>query len=287
MLELTGLLTVAGDALARVEAAAARVFALVRTADPVTEPRRPVPLPAHRDISRQGVALEGVALAWPDSNVVVAGVDFRLDGGQRAVVTGPSGAGKSTLAAALVRFLDPVTGAYSVGGVPAADLGGDEVRRAVTWCEQNPWFADTTIADNLRIARPAATDEQLWEALGVVHLDGWARRLPDGLETRLERDAGAMSGGERQRLALARALLGGQQVIVLDEPTAHLDDATAHAVLADLLTATADRAVVVIAHGDTARGIGPEYRIEPTADGPSTWRSVRGTRWWPGPASIR
>ena len=125
-----------------------------------------------------------------------------------------------------------------MGGTDTALLGGEEVRRLVTWCQQDPWFADSTLADNLRIASATATESDLWDALRTVHLDAWAERLPEGLATRLDRDAAAMSGGERQRLALARALVGGHGAIVLDEPTAHLDGTTATAVLTDLLAAT-------------------------------------------------
>lgn len=269
VLELAGQLTIAGDVLARVEAAAARVAALIGRPDPVTEPVEPAELPADRTLD-----LDDVSIAWPDAPPQVTGVDLTLPAGARAVISGPSGSGKSTIAAALVRFLAPVHGTYRIGDADTNDLGGDHVRRSVTWCQQDPWFADSTLADNLRIARPAATDADLWAALAVVHLDAWTHRLPDGLQTRLQRDAGAMSGGERQRLALARALLGGQRAIVLDEPTAHLDGPTGVAVLADLLAATLDQGVIVITHGDTTQGIGPEYRIDNTGKGTARWRAV-------------
>lgn len=264
--ELVGPLAGAGEALARVEASASRVLALLRRPDPVAVPAEPIGLPPSAD-----VALDAVAVAWPGGPTQVAGVDLRVGEGERAVVTGPSGAGKSTIAALLVAFLAPTEGTYQVGGADASALGGDQVRQLVTWCQQDPWFADSTLADNLRVARPEATDAELHRALEVVHLDAWAQRLPDGLATRLALDAGAMSGGERQRLALARALLGGQRALVLDEPTAHLDEATAAAVLRDLLAATADRAVVVIAHGEAAEGLGSTYEVVPTRDGASRW----------------
>ncbi len=267
VVDLVGPLAAAGEALARVEASASRVLALLRRPDPVPEPASPAPLPAGADL-----ALDGVAVGWPGGPLQVDGIDLRVSEGGRAVITGPSGSGKSTIAALLVGFLPPARGRYRVGGTAADELGGDAVRRRVTWCQQDPWFADSTLADNLRIAAPDAGDDELHAALDVAHLGDWARGLPDGLETRLARDAATLSGGERQRLALARALLGGQRAVVLDEPTSHLDAANARVVMRDLLAATADRAVVVIAHGDAAEALGPVHHLDPTDDGPSRWR---------------
>jgi len=252
--------------LARVEASAARVVALLRRPDPVTEPAAPAGTPDRADLE-----LDAVSVGWPGSAAIATGITLRVAEGERVLVTGPSGSGKSTLAATLVRFLGPFDGEVRVGGVDAAALGGDRVREAVTWCQQDPWFADTTLGDNLRIARPGATDDELWAALGIVHLDRWARTLPAGLSTRLERDAAAMSGGERQRLALARALLGARRAVVLDEPTAHLDEATARVVLDDLLAATAAQAVIVMGHDDPTSRIRPAHRLVARVDGPAIW----------------
>jgi ABC-type transport system involved in cytochrome bd biosynthesis fused ATPase/permease subunit len=266
VLELVRPLATTGDMLAGVAAAAGRVQAVLQRPDPVAEPRVPAAAPDRGDL-----ALEDVSLAWPGSLPQVAGIDLVVAEGTRVAITGPSGSGKSTVAAGLVRFLEPVVGDYSVGGCPAEALGGDGVRRLVTWCQQEPWFADTTLADNLRIAMPTAADEQLWTVLRTVHLDEWARRLPSGLATPLSRDADAMSGGERQRLSLARALLGGQRAMVLDEPTAHLDHETGKAVMDDLLAATFDRAVVLITHDPRVAGIDRHHRLAPQRSGPSIW----------------
>lgn len=271
VIELVAPLAAVGDALARVEASAERVRALLRRPEPRPDPAHPGVAPDRGDLR-----LEAVAVGWPGAGPLVEGVDLAVAEGRRAVVTGPSGSGKSTLAVMLVAFLNPSSGTYRVGGVDAEGLTGDAVRARVTWCQQEPWFADSTLADNLRIARPDATDEELWAVLGVVHLARWARSLPDGLATRLERDAEAMSGGQRQRLALARGLLGDRRAIVLDEPTAHLDAETAAVVLEDLLAASADRAVVLIAHGEAGAGTGPTYRIEPRPGRPAHWAGPSG-----------
>ena len=266
VLEMLGPLAVCGEVLARVEASAARVVGLLRRPDPVTEPAHPRGVP-----DGAGLDLDAISVGWPDATAVATGITLQVTEGERVLVTGPSGSGKSTLAATLVRFLEPRAGTVRVGGVDVADLGGDGVRQSVTWCQQDPWFADTTLGDNLRIARPDAADDELWAALETVHLDEWARALPEGLATRLERDASAMSGGERQRLALARALLGAQRAVVLDEPTAHLDQATARAVLDDLLAAAADRAVIVMGHDESTSRITPAHHLLTRAGSPAVW----------------
>lgn len=273
VLELVAPSTAAGELLARVEAAAARVRDLVQRPDPVREPVRPADPP-----SGTAVEVDGASLAWPGGPVQVDRIDLSVAAGDVVVVTGPSGSGKSTVAAALVRFIAPIRGRYRIGGTATDRLGGDLVRRQVTWCQQDPWFAATTLADNLRVARPTATDADLWAALATVHLDGWARSLPDGLATRLGRDAAELSGGERQRLALARALLGDRTTIVFDEPTAHLDGATADDVLRDLLAATTDRGVVVITHDELDRVATATHRVEPRPAAPSRWVADIGSQ---------
>ncbi len=113
----------------------------------------------------------------------------------------------------------------------------------MTWCQQSPWLASTSLRENLRIAAPDAGDDELWAALDAVHLSDWAVALPGGLSSEVGRDGGAMSGGQRQRLALAQVLLAGHSIVVLDEPTAHLDGPTAERVRADLLAALDGRTV--------------------------------------------
>ncbi len=123
----------------------------------------------------------------------------------------------------------------------------------MTWVQQLPWLADTTVRENLRIADPAADDHRLTEALGAVRLDVWLGDLPDGLDTRIGRGGSGMSGGEAQRLALARVLLADHRVVVLDEPTAHLDAGTAEHVLATTLDRFADRTTIVLGHDPALR----------------------------------
>jgi ABC-type multidrug transport system fused ATPase/permease subunit len=162
-------------------------------------------------------------------------------------VVGPSGAGKSTLAAVLLRFL-PYDGSVTLAGVELAALDGDVVRRYVGLCAQDAHVFDTTLEQNLRVARPEATTAELDTALTAARLDSWVDSLPLGLATELGERGAATSGGQRQRLALARALLADFPVLLLDEPGEHLDVETADRLTADLLDATRGRTTVLVTH---------------------------------------
>jgi ATP-binding cassette subfamily C protein CydC len=181
----------------------------------------------------------------------LAGVDLDLLPGRRVALVGPSGAGKSTVAAVLLRLRDLDSGAALLNGVPLDELDPAAVRRAVGGCLADPYVFDSTLRENLRLARPEATQSELDEAARRVRLLDWIRAQPLGWDTPVGAHGAALSGGERQRLALARALLADPQVLILDEPTAHLDPETRDEVLADLLTATVGRTVLLITHDPT------------------------------------
>ena len=178
--------------------------------------------------------------------------DVEVRPGDRLLVTGPSGSGKSTFAAVLVRFLEPSAGTVELVGsdrsIDIRRLAGDDVRRVICLCAQDPHVFDTSIAENVRLARPGATDDEVLAALAAAQLSGWIESLPDGLATLVGEHGSRLSGGQRQRLSLARALLADAPVIVFDEPTEHLDEAMGRALIADLLAATAGRTVVMITH---------------------------------------
>ncbi|WP_395361658.1 thiol reductant ABC exporter subunit CydD [Streptomyces sp. YH02] len=229
----------------RVKHSAERVFEVLDSPVPVHEPARPATPPA----SPFPLELSGLSArhAGQDREALA---DFRLtlEAGRRVAVVGASGSGKTTLAQVLLRFLDVEHGMYRLGGVPAWELDGDAVRRLVGLCAQDAHLFDSSVRENLRLARTGASDEELREALRRARLLDWVDRLPEGLDTLVGEHGSRLSGGQRQRLALARALLADFPVLVLDEPAEHLDLATADALTDDLLRATEGRTTVLITH---------------------------------------
>ncbi len=210
----------------------------------------PVPLSAApRDLpeSFTGLELADVSAHWPDGPAAIEGIDLHLTPGQRIAIVGPSGSGKSTLASVLLGFL-PYSGSARLSGVELRDVAGDELRHQVVLLAQQAHIFDTTIADNVRIADPEATDDDVALALHRARLDEWVETLPQGVRTTVGSFGVAASGGERQRIALARVLLSGRPLVILDEPTEHLDGPTADALAETIETALRDATVVTITH---------------------------------------
>ncbi|WP_329615105.1 thiol reductant ABC exporter subunit CydD [Streptomyces brevispora] len=229
----------------RVKRSAERVYEVLDAPVPVREPATPAEAPASPfplEVRGLSARYEGARQDALDS------VDLTLEAGRRIAVVGPSGSGKTTLAQVLLRFLDARAGTYRIGGVEASALDGDTVRRFVGLCAQDAHIFDSSIRENLRLARTGATDAELRDALAQARLLDWAEALPEGLDTLVGEHGARLSGGQRQRLALARALLADFPVLVLDEPAEHLDLATADALTADLLAATRGRTTVLITH---------------------------------------
>ena len=247
--EAVQLLPPALASLARVRRSGERVLEVLDAPVPVPEPAAPEPLP---ECPQWTVRLRGVRAGWPgagaDRPLALDGVDLDLSPGRRVAVVGASGAGKTTLAAVLLRFVDLTSGAYELGGVDARRLAGDDVRRVVGLCAQDAHLFDSTVRENLRLARPGADAAALRAALAGARLLDWVDALPAGLDTFVGERGARVSDGERQRLALARVLLAGFPVLVLDEPAANLDPATADALTRDLLDAGDGRAVLLITH---------------------------------------
>ena len=184
----------------------------------------------------------------PDEPWALDGLDLDLHPGRRVAVVGPSGAGKSTLAEVLFRFRDPDGGTVHLDGIDVACRDPDDTRRVLSGMPQDPHVFAASLRDNLLLARPGATDDELWDVLRRVRLADDVAVLPDGLGTEVGPQGARLSGGMRGRLALARALLADPEVLVLDEPTTHLDPDTRDAVLDDILAATAGRTVLLVTH---------------------------------------
>ncbi|MFE2164164.1 thiol reductant ABC exporter subunit CydD [Streptomyces sp. NPDC059447] len=229
----------------RVRRSAERLYEVIDAPAPVAEPERPAAAPA----SPFPLRLTGLGARHPGGERdALRGIDLTLEAGRRIAVVGPSGSGKTTLAQVLLRFLDPREGTYTLGGSDVRTLDGDDVRMLVGLCAQDAHIFDSSVRENLRLARTGASEEELRGALAAARLLEWADGLPDGLDTLVGEHGERISGGQRQRLALARALLADFPVLVLDEPAEHLDLATADALTADLLAATEGRTTVLITH---------------------------------------
>ncbi|MBO2461252.1 thiol reductant ABC exporter subunit CydC [Actinomadura violacea] len=241
---VTGL-PLAAQHLERVRRSAARIFAVLDAAPPVQDPPAPSPLPA----APYTLTVDDLRARWtPTGPFALDGVSLDLAPGRRCAIVGPSGSGKTTLTSVLLRFLEPASGSASLNGTDLRTLTGDDVRTVIGLCAQDAHLFDSTIGENIRLARPGATDAEIRDALRRTRLLDWVDALPRGLGTRVGEHGAQVSGGQRQRIALARALLAGFPILLLDEPAEHLDTATADALTADLLAATEGRTTLLVTH---------------------------------------
>lgn len=235
------------DAFARLGsllAASSRVRSLGAIPSPVTEPSSPRPVP-----DDPTVVLRDVSAGYdPSRPPVLDHVDLVLSPGRRVAVVGTSGAGKSTLALILLRFIEPRHGELTIGGADARELAADEVRAKIAWAPQDPSVFATTLAANLRLARPEADDAELAAVLASLGLGQWLEHLPGGLSAEVGERGQRVSGGERQRVGLARALLARRPILLLDEPTAHLDEENEALVRRAVLSHSEGRTLVWITH---------------------------------------
>lgn len=243
--EAVTVLSPAALALSQARASAQRTCEVLDAPEPVTDPASPRPLP----VAPITVSLRDAQVRYsPAGPLAIDGVSLDLSPGRRVALVGPNGAGKSTVAAVLLRFRDLADGSATLCGHDLASYGGDDVRTVIGGFPQDPHLFDASVAENLRIARPAASEEALKGVLARVGLLGWLDSLPLGTQTQVGPDGAALSGGQRQRIALARALLADPAILILDEPAAYLDPQSRRTLMADLLAATRGRAALLITH---------------------------------------
>jgi ATP-binding cassette, subfamily C, bacterial CydD len=227
-------------------AAAERVYAVfdtpVRIHVPAPGAARPLP-------ARLDVRFDDVVVTYDEgSRTALTGCSLRIPQGRTVALVGPTGAGKTTVANVLLRFVDPERGRVTVGGEPLTEIDPARWRTRVAWVPQQASLFHGTVADNLRLARPHASDGDLVAAATAANAHGFVTALPDGYATPIGEGGARLSGGERQRLALARAFLKDAPFVILDEPTSHLDRESETLVLEAASRLMRNRTVLVIAH---------------------------------------
>jgi ABC-type multidrug transport system fused ATPase/permease subunit len=229
-----------------------RAFSVLSTRSAVTAPADPSPT----DAERTDIRFEEVTFRYrPGDEPALDGVTFEVATGETVAIVGPSGAGKTTLASLLLRFADPQRGRVLVGGNDARTLDPDALRRMIGLVPQDTFLFHESVQDNLRLARPEATSDELADAVRSAGAERFVHDLPEGFETVVGERGLRLSGGERQRIAIARALLKDAPILVLDEATSSVDVASEAGIQASIDRLRSGRTTLVIAHRlSTVRG---------------------------------
>lgn len=264
--DVLGAVPEAGQALIRGRAAHNRLESVL------SQERPPLAEGRHRvdSASPPTIRLDAVTASWDGHRIDLPSTTATIRPGEHVGIAGANGAGKSTLLALIARQLEPLSGTYRLNGRDIDAHDATAVRSLFAIVDDDPHVFAGTVRANVVLAAPGADDAQVRDALTRAGLAGWLRSLPDGLDTLLGLGGQDISGGERARLSLARALLGERPVILLDEPVAHLDHPTATRVIADMLAAARGRTVVAVSHQhdgligcDRLIGVGSETAVDP------------------------
>jgi ABC-type transport system involved in cytochrome bd biosynthesis fused ATPase/permease subunit len=253
-------------ALSRVRGSSTRIIEIIEKPLPVIEPAKSA------EFSGYLIDLESISASWfadtqnsadivigdtAVQDIAVQDITFKLPENTSIGLVGPSGSGKSTIISVLLKFLTPSTGSYQLGGVNSTELTGTEIRKKLILNSPEQHVFATSIAENLKLASAAPetlTDAQIWQVLEKVDLAQWVKSLPNQLETLIGERGSTMSGGQKQRLTLARLFIANPQVWILDEPTEHLDSKLADRIMAALVADTVNSSLIVASHrpADTA-----------------------------------
>jgi len=232
---------------ARVRGSSQRICEVLDAADPIANPDPSL------QVSGNKLSITKVSANWPSSTrKAISEIDLLAEPGSRIGLVGGSGSGKSSIAAVLVKFLMPSNGNYLLGNIDSNTLAGESVRKIVKLSLQDSHIFATSIAENLKLAWPdhndSPTDDQLWVALDKALLSDWVRSLPKGLNTVVGERGTSMSGGQRQRLVAARMFLSDPEVWILDEPTEHLNHELADELIANVISASAGKTLILATH---------------------------------------
>ncbi|MDR1118400.1 MAG: thiol reductant ABC exporter subunit CydC [Bifidobacteriaceae bacterium] len=260
--EAVAALTPAAAQVYRSRAAAARIVALSDAGHAAPAPRPAPEVEAAADTG--ALTAKGLAAGWAPGRPVVAEADLTLEPGGVIGLVGESGTGKTTLLATLAGLLEPLAGEALVGGAPVAALGSEKRGRAVAFIPEDAHIFATTVLENLRVARGDLSPKEAAAVLGRVGLERWLDALPEGLDTLLGAGGSTVSGGERRRLLLARALVSPARHILLDEPGEHLDALDARRLTAELMAAARDagRGLMIVSHQeDSLAGADQVWRV--------------------------